>query len=52
MARGPVIKNVIDMNDAPYTEEEWEKIERLASEKGRNFNNADEARKYLEETCE
>lgn len=40
------------MCDAPYTEEEWEKIEKLSSEKGKSFSGIVQAKRYLEEICE
>ena len=33
--------------DNPYTPEEWKKIEKLASSKGRTFHDADAAIKHL-----
>ncbi|MBF0486498.1 MAG: AbrB/MazE/SpoVT family DNA-binding domain-containing protein [Candidatus Omnitrophica bacterium] len=32
---------------SPYTPKEWEKIGKLASEKGKSFSGADAARKHL-----
>jgi AbrB family looped-hinge helix DNA binding protein len=32
---------------SPYTPKEWQKIEKLASEKGKTFSSADAAKKHL-----
>lgn len=32
---------------SPYTSKEWAKIEKLASEKGKSFSNADAAKAHL-----
>lgn len=34
--------------ESPYTPEEWEKIERLASEKGKIYKSAHDAKKHIE----
>ncbi len=31
----------------PYTEEEWKRIEKLSKNKGKTYDNADEAKKHI-----
>lgn len=35
--------------ESPYTEKEWAKIEKLASEKGKSFSGAKNAKEYLKD---
>lgn len=45
--RGIVLVPTEIKEKAPYTKEEWGKIEALASKKGKTFKSAKDAKKYL-----
>ena len=39
----------IEVDKTPFSKAEWQKIEKLASEKGKSFDNPEDAKKHLRE---
>ncbi|MFH1238993.1 MAG: AbrB/MazE/SpoVT family DNA-binding domain-containing protein [bacterium] len=46
--KGVVLLRCKVTTEAPYTAEEWEKIEKLAAKKGKVYKSAKEAMKHIE----
>jgi len=45
--RGILLRSMKVEPEAPYTEEEWTKIEKLSKSKGEIYKNAEEAKKHI-----